>query len=185
MPTGRDAITVRRAVISDVNDEAAYRRCINSQAERTYWPGWEETRCLSVRWSTYAEVCILMAIDESLPQLEIVGTVEIIGPIDARHPLPRRCLLKDVWVAEPYRCQGIATNLVLAAEEAAREQGVAGVSLEVEGNNEPALALYSSMGYKEVGGDSPADQLMRPFSSAVQALPGWMRGTLLLFKELP
>lgn len=47
-------IEIRQARISDPLDEAAYRRCIAAQTERTYWPGWESQRVVSVRWSTCA-----------------------------------------------------------------------------------------------------------------------------------
>ena len=80
--------------------------------------------------------------------------------------------------------RGIARRLLNAAEDHVRSLGVSFVSLEVIGDNEPALALYRSEGYVEVSGDSPADMLMAPLNSAIRRLPGWMRGTILLRKEL-
>lgn len=181
---------IRPAMIAEPLDEAAYRRCIASQAERTYWPGWEEQRVVSVRWSTFADVTILIAVagPSASPSLnlKIIGTAEVIGPLDATPGgnLPRRCLLRDVWVAEPYRRRGIARSLVRAAEELALSSGVGFVSLEVTGDNEAALGLYTRLGYAERAGDSPADALMSPFAAAIKRLPGWARGTLVLGKEL-
>ena len=177
------AISVRRAVISDARDEAAFRRVVATQ-DRSYWPGWEEQRQLSVRWNTWADVAILIAVDEQQPDLKIVGTAEIIGPLEASHPLPRRCLLRDVWVDANYRRRGIARRMIGAAEALAGELGEQCVSLEVKGDNDPAVSLYKSLGYTECGGDSPGDFLLSPFAPMIKKAPGWMRGTLVLVKEM-
>ena len=177
-------IVIRPAVISSQRDEEAYRRCIDGQ-ERLYWPGWEETRLLSIRLGTRADVTIFVAaIDEPGLPLKIVGTLEVIGPLEASLPLPRRCLLRDVWVDEAYRRRGIGQSLVAAAEERVRAQGIAWLSLEVTGDNSAAWGLYKRAGYVEMEGDSPADHLMRPFNKWVRKLPGWMRGTITMAKRL-
>mmetsp|Transcript_53204 Transcript_53204/g.137634 ORF Transcript_53204/g.137634 Transcript_53204/m.137634 type:complete len:212 (-) Transcript_53204:282-917(-) len=181
------SLAIRQAIITDARDEAAFRQVVASQ-ERTYWPGWEERRVLSVRWNTWADVAILVATEDQpmgLDDLVIVGTAEVIGPLAASSPLPERCLLRDVWVAESYRRQGIASRLIGAAEALVQEKNQCScVSLEVQGENQAAMALYERAGYTEVGGDSPADQILSPLAPLVKSLPGWMRGTVVLTKNL-
>lgn len=56
-----------------------------------------------------------------------------------------------VAVRPAYRRRGVATALMLAAEEAAREQGSELVTLEVRESNLAAISLYTSLGYRSVG----------------------------------
>jgi ribosomal protein S18 acetylase RimI-like enzyme len=65
------------------------------------------------------------------------------------HPrgTPDCAFLYDIEVEEPYRSQGYGRALLAGAEDAARSRGVAGLELNVFGDNTPALALYRSAGY--------------------------------------
>ena len=54
-------------------------------------------------------------------------------------------------VAPAFHRRGIGRNLLLAAEELARDAGKETVGLHVSGNNLSALRLYEAEGYKEVG----------------------------------
>ncbi len=169
-----DGVHIRRARFSDARDEDAFRRAVARQ-ERRYWPGWENKRQLSVRWDTWADVAILIAVHDSQPD-EVIGTAEVIGPLGPSPPLPKRCLLRDVWVDPQYRRQGIASRLIhaaeaLVAEILAGDGGQRWLSLEVEGDNTAALHLYQKAGFVEAGGNR-----------LVRSLPGWMRGTVLLVK---
>ena len=125
-----------------------------------------------------------MASDSSCDELEVLGTAELIGPLEASHPLPRRCLLRDVWVTSSQRRRGIARLLLAAAEELARAKGEACVSLEVDGDNAAALQLYEQAGYAEASGDSPADALLSPLAPLIRSLPGWARGRIVMMKDV-
>jgi ribosomal protein S18 acetylase RimI-like enzyme len=65
------------------------------------------------------------------------------------HPrgTPDCAFLYDIEVEEPYRSQGYGRALLAGAEDAARSRGVAGLELNVFGDNTPAIALYRSAGY--------------------------------------
>ena len=55
--------------------------------------------------------------------------------------------LADLAVLERYRRQGVATALIKAAENYAREQGATCLHIGVMAANRRALALYDSCGY--------------------------------------
>lgn len=56
-------------------------------------------------------------------------------------------LLNDLYVAENYRGQGIASQLMQTAENAAREAGAARIWLRTANDNIPAQRLYESRGW--------------------------------------
>jgi ribosomal protein S18 acetylase RimI-like enzyme len=56
-------------------------------------------------------------------------------------------ILNDLFVAEAYRGQGIAKQLMTAAENFARERGVIRVGLSTQVTNTSAQALYEARGY--------------------------------------
>ena len=59
--------------------------------------------------------------------------------------------IMNVAVAPGYRRQGIARLLLERLEEALRARKVHSLTLEVRASNEPAKALYASLGYVQVG----------------------------------
>ena len=59
--------------------------------------------------------------------------------------------IMNVAVAPGYRRQGIARLLLERLEEALRTRKVHSLTLEVRASNEPAKALYASLGYVQVG----------------------------------
>ena len=59
--------------------------------------------------------------------------------------------LLRVVVDPARRRQGIARQLVDAALDAVRDAGVRSVMLEVRYDNEPAIALYQSVGFEQLG----------------------------------
>jgi GNAT superfamily N-acetyltransferase len=67
---------------------------------------------------------VLIAVSSEQATDAIVASLEMIGPLEASGALPRRCLLRDVWVAEAHRRRGLARRLMLAAEESVSSQGV-------------------------------------------------------------
>jgi ribosomal protein S18 acetylase RimI-like enzyme len=56
-------------------------------------------------------------------------------------------LLNDLFVAESARRGGVASGLLEAAVETAREQGALRVSLETARDNQAAQALYRNAGW--------------------------------------
>ena len=54
-------------------------------------------------------------------------------------------------VLPPYRRRGLATALLAKAMGAARDLGVSAMFLEAAANNKAALALYSALGFGQVG----------------------------------
>jgi len=57
----------------------------------------------------------------------------------------------NVATAPEFRRRGYGRTLMLEAEAAGRPRGAALATLEVRKSNEPALNLYRSLGYKQVG----------------------------------
>jgi ribosomal protein S18 acetylase RimI-like enzyme len=61
-------------------------------------------------------------------------------------------------VVQAQRRKGVATALMGLAEDEARRRGYGRLTIEVEHDNEPALALYEKLGYVQTGaGHSPGD----------------------------
>jgi ribosomal protein S18 acetylase RimI-like enzyme len=58
------------------------------------------------------------------------------------------CCLEDVYVEEAARGSGLGRALVEAAMDRARERGCARMELDTNETNEPALALYRSLGFE-------------------------------------
>lgn len=57
------------------------------------------------------------------------------------------CWIEDIFIAEEYRRQGIASAAIGLAENLLKERGVKGVSMDVVPDNLPALRLYHRLGY--------------------------------------
>ncbi|MCX5730504.1 MAG: ribosomal protein S18-alanine N-acetyltransferase [Deltaproteobacteria bacterium] len=57
----------------------------------------------------------------------------------------------NVAVAPEARRSGVARRILDRVESRAREQGARVSMLEVRRSNQPAIALYRSLGYREVG----------------------------------
>ncbi|KAL1511112.1 hypothetical protein AB1Y20_005933 [Prymnesium parvum] len=117
---------------------------------------------------------VLLAVDG---EGGVVGTADVVElPAGASRrafapPLPRRCLVRNVWVCAEVRRRGVASALMREAEGEARARGAEMVTLEVNWDNAPARRLYERLGYE----DLEPSQLPIPF---------WMRGALLLGKRL-
>jgi len=56
------------------------------------------------------------------------------------------CWLEDLFVSDSARRSGLGRALVGAALDRARKRGCARVELDVDDDNEPAIALYEAMG---------------------------------------
>jgi len=64
------------------------------------------------------------------------------------------CHVEDVFVRDGARGSGLGRALVTAAIERARERGCRRLELDTAEENEPALRLYRSLGFRS-GGDEP------------------------------
>lgn len=59
--------------------------------------------------------------------------------------------MMNIAVAPNYRRQGIARGLIEALISQLRSEGAYKLTLEVRVSNAPAIALYESLGFKQVG----------------------------------
>ena len=57
------------------------------------------------------------------------------------------CWIEDVFVSQDARGEGLGRALMEAVLERARERGCKRIELDVDADNEPALALYRSLGF--------------------------------------
>ena len=74
------------------------------------------------------------------------------APIDDR---PRPAALFAMWVAPEARGQGVGAALVAAVEGWARGKGYVRMGLGVTSTNEPAIRLYTRMGFIDLGDTYP------------------------------
>ena len=70
-----------------------------------------------------------------------VGSQSVMGEAD----------MMNIAVSSQYRRMGIAQELVQRLVTALRENDVYSLALEVRSSNEPAKALYSKLGFRQVG----------------------------------
>ena len=88
--------------------------------------------------------------------LSIVGTVDCVelpagkGRRAGAPELPRRFLVRNLWVSEECRRQGIARQLMAAVDDLAAEKGISYLSLDVLAANTPALQLYEDLGFEDL-----------------------------------
>ena len=104
----------------------------------------------------------------------VVGTLDCVLQQHSREPggaSQPRLLLRNLWVAPPMRRQGIARELMRAAEALAVEQACSQLYLDVRADNAWAIALYEDLGFVDIAPPS-------------LPVPRWMRGALAMTKEL-
>jgi ribosomal protein S18 acetylase RimI-like enzyme len=95
-----------------------------------------------------------IARDESVVYLAEAGDGTVLGFVQlypvwssTRTPPGRSWLLNDLFVVEPARRGGVARELMLRAEQLARETGAVGLTLSTATDNVRAQPLYESLGY--------------------------------------
>lgn len=78
---------------------------------------------------------------ESGNVLGYVGSQTVLGETD----------MMNIAVAPEARRRGIARKLILSLVQSLKEQGSHCLTLEVRASNAPAIALYTSLGFAEIG----------------------------------
>jgi ribosomal-protein-alanine N-acetyltransferase len=96
-------------------------------------------RELAHDWST-----ILLAEAEDVDRRKVLGFSIFWVVHDELHML-------NIATAPEYRRRGVARALVRATLDKARDQRCALATLEVRRNNQPAIQLYTSFGFRAVG----------------------------------
>ncbi len=107
-----------------------------------------EQACFSDPWSSRSIAselqnelsCWLVAMDGDTVA-GYVGAQSVLGWAD----------MMNLAVAPQYRRKGVARQLVLELESCLKAQSVTCLTLEVRASNGPAIALYSKLGFQEVG----------------------------------
>ncbi len=107
-----------------------------------------EAACFSDPWSEQIlsnelqnELSLWLVAKDSDTVLGYVGSQSVLDEAD----------MMNLAVRETARRQGIARQLVLALCRRLREKGVVSLTLEVRDSNEPAIRLYTSLGFAQVG----------------------------------
>ena len=77
---------------------------------------------------------------------QIVGNITV----SRNSPLSKHWFISNVAVAHSYRKQGIATALMIAAIEFAKEMNGLEISLQVRQGNTSAINLYQSFGFRHI-----------------------------------
>ena len=107
-----------------------------------------EKCCFSAPWSENSIASELrnplscwLAAEEDGRVVGYVGSQSVMGEAD----------MMNIAVDPAFRRQGIARKLVLGLVEALSRRDVTSLTLEVRASNEPAKALYASLGFAQVG----------------------------------
>lgn len=107
-----------------------------------------EKLCFSAPWS---QASIAAEVDNPLA-LWLVAMEEdtVAGYIGSQSVLGEADMM-NVAVGINYRRRGIARALVLTLIERLKDNGVTSLSLEVRQSNTPAISLYETLGFSQVG----------------------------------
>lgn len=81
----------------------------------------------------------------------IAGSAQLVRPTRNNEAQAHTAQVTTSFVAPWARGHGLARGLALAIEELAREIGVSILNLDVRETQEAAIALYRSLGYREIG----------------------------------
>jgi ribosomal protein S18 acetylase RimI-like enzyme len=186
------SVHIRPAVLSDPADAEALCRvrkpteyvveqgAVGFMGQRTELPPEEaQRRRVQARLGSairdQATVLVAVEPEDSEDPVEVLGTVDCIelpagkGRRALAPELPRRLLIRNLWVSEARRRQGVARQLMAAVEALAADEGITYLCLDVNADNEPALALYAQMGFED---------------TEPMPMPRWLRGALSLGKPL-
>ena len=107
-----------------------------------------ENECFSDPWSRDSIAEELN--NDTAHFIVAVSGDKVIGYIGV-HEVAGEAYIANVAVSEIYRGYGVASRLMEAAENGARERGCEFISLEVRKSNQPAINLYKKRGYAPLG----------------------------------
>ena len=107
-----------------------------------------ENECFSAPWSRDSIAEELN--NDTAHFLVAVSGDKVIGYIGV-HEVAGEAYIANVAVSGKYRGYGVASRLMEAAENGARERGCEFISLEVRKSNQPAINLYKKRGYETLG----------------------------------
>jgi ribosomal protein S18 acetylase RimI-like enzyme len=68
--------------------------------------------------------------------------------------------IHDLHVTKEHQRRGVAPSLLAAVEKEARDRGCCKLTLEVQENNRPALALYERFGFAGAHYQAPAGAVL-------------------------
>jgi ribosomal protein S18 acetylase RimI-like enzyme len=131
-------------------EEAGARRYADLMVRAGFWPAesaLERSHALHTK-------LLPQGVETPDVLLLLVETPGAAGPIGhlwlsiSREATPPTGFIYDVFLAEPYRGQGLGRQAMQALEERAREMGLARLSLHVFADNAPARGLYQALGYE-------------------------------------
>ncbi len=107
-----------------------------------------ENICFSDPWSGHS-IAVELKNPLSLWLVALDGE-DVAGYIGSQSVMDEADMM-NLAVAPRYRRQGVGERLVLALVDRLRSRGVCRLSLEVRDSNLPALALYTKLGFRQVG----------------------------------
>lgn len=106
-----------------------------------------EKVCFASPWT---EEGIAEELENSLAHFLVAVGEEVMGYIGV-HEICGEGSITNVAVMPNFRCKGIGKALVSAAIKGAKERNCEFITLEVRKSNFPAISLYSSLGFEQVG----------------------------------
>jgi ribosomal protein S18 acetylase RimI-like enzyme len=151
--------------------------------DETNWMRYREVRLDALKraprayWTTYADAAgrsddewrqlVTQPAERSRTWLALLGErpVGTVGALRLPDQPPGECILVGLWVDPAARGLGVGELLVRTVAEAAAQQGMQRVVLEVAHENRPAVALYERMGFVPTGrtGAMPHDPSITEF----------------------
>ena len=131
--------------------ERIWNKNIETHPEEPSWVKWKE-EFLRYNESGMGKSIILFCKDEPVGEITLLISPECI-PINGRLYLAdgkKAVNLNALRIDKPHRGKGLATKLIHAAEDYARENGFETVNIGVEAKESRNVAIYIHLGYTEL-----------------------------------
>ncbi len=131
-------------------EDADARRYSDSMVRAGYW---SEEVALKRAKETHATL-LPKGVESENHHFLVIEASEETRPIGViwlsvnRETTPPTGFIYDLLIHGPFRRKGYGRQSMIALEEKARELGLASISLHVFEDNEPARALYGTLGYR-------------------------------------